>query len=242
MDFKSALKTALPQATQKHTLKDNPLRARVVEMTQHLEDLGGLWFRVEHAWLVTGRYNINRATSRPHQWYENFFIGGEGVNEIRKALNRYLETERLDVLSAVYNDQAVPKVDRVTPVLTELQRRIYSRLEIDGSYDSIEATGTYKSPRLPKRYFSNPIELRCQSLFLKRYDKSTDAEKRKHWLKKVASRLYSTDTARANTIRQTYQALGGNAADLEFWDERLAKRRARLDEERKAWKAEEEDN
>jgi hypothetical protein len=241
MDIKSALKTAMPQETRLLDRGPDSLYARVIEFAEHLEELGALWLRIERSWMVIGRYRKNRTTGQPHQWYENFFMQGEDPNQVRKALNRFLETNRLDALSPIYDDQAQPPVNRVTPVLARLQHEIYKKLEYDGSYNSVEAVGGYINLRLPRRFQSKPMELRCAALFLKRYDESTGAEKRKVVIRKVVGRLSSTDTISANILRKSYTALGGNAGELEFWDEHLAKYHAEQKKNREAWAREQED-
>ncbi len=230
MDIKTALQAALPQETR--------LCALAIEFAEHLEELGALWFRINHSWMVTGRYRINRKTHQPHQWHENFWMEGEDANFVRKTLNRFLETNRMDVLSEVYDDQAQPSVDRVTPVLAKLQVEIYKTLKYDGSYNSVEAVAFWESSKLPRRWKSNPMELRCATLFLKRYHADVGTEERKAVLKRVVGRSRTTDTVTANTLRKIYKALGGNVADLEFWDEYLSKSHAECQQRHEAWKNE----
>ncbi len=240
MDLKSALKAAMPEETRQQDRGPRPLYARVTEFAEHLEELGALWLRMTRSWMVTGRYRKNRTTGQLRQWHENFWMQGEYPNEIRKALNRFLETNRPDVLSAVYDNQAQPPVDRITPVLAKLQAEIYHHLEYDGSYNGVEAVGSYINPKLPRRWSSKSMELRCAALFLKRYDKGTCAEKRRMVVKKVVGRLRSTDTAKADTLRKVYQALGGDYRELEFWDEYLAKYHAEQEKRRQEWSQEQD--
>lgn len=241
MDIKSALKAALPQEIRALDRGPGSLHARIVEFAEHLEELGALWLLINHSSMVTGHYRKNQATGQLHQWHENFRMQGEDPNQVRKALNRFLETNRPDTLAAVYDDLAKPPVDRVTPVLARLQAEIYQSLDIYGSYTGVDAVGYYRNPKLPQRWTSKPMHLRCAVLFLKRYDESTDAEKRKAVLKRVVARLHSTDTVSANNLRKTHQALGGDSGELEFSDERQAKYRAERNKEREAWLREQED-